>query len=293
VESGLAGRLSRASPSSRIIRSVSLTRGLRAVVPVGVLLAVLAVPGAPAAQSRSLALTVAITGKGTVRLSTGRQVACAASCKRTVLVRAGSRLTLTTQPGTGWKLGTWAGACRGTSSTCKVRMTRAARVGVTFIAPGTQRNPIPLGQAATVRKIWSMKVMSVTPNANTQVLAANNNAQYAQVPPGAQDFMVSLSVTYNGGGSADIGIGLIGLVETVGSHGAIYDTNTTPCPGSWPEPSFKYVEQRLFSGQSATGNICYLIAANDADSLVMFVYNDANDTQKLWYALRWQTSRRS
>ena len=115
---------------------MGLARRLRGAITASVLLAVLAVPGTPAAQSRPLALTVAITGKGTVRLSTGRQVACLASCKRTVLVRAGSRVTLTTQPATAWKFGAWSGACRGTASLCKVRMTRPVRIGVAFIAPG-------------------------------------------------------------------------------------------------------------------------------------------------------------
>jgi hypothetical protein len=56
--------------------------------------------------------------------------------------------------------------------------------------------------------------------------------------------------------------------------------------GAKPTPSFKYLEQSLFSGQNAKGNICYEIAANDAASLTLFVWNDEADTQKLWFALR-------
>jgi len=35
-----------------------------------------------------------------------------------------------------------------------------------------------------------------------------------------------------------------------------------------------------------TGNICYLIAANDAASLRLFVYSGENDRDKVWFALR-------
>ena len=98
---------------------------------------------------------------------------------------------------------------------------------------------------------------------------------------------MSITATYTGGGSADLGTGLVGRVETIGTNKAIYDTNTSPCPGSsWPLPSLQYTGQLVFSGQSVTGNVCYLIAANDANSLTMFVYSGENDENRIWFALR-------
>jgi hypothetical protein len=161
------------------------TRHTRTLALASVLLVLLAAPIAPAARTRQFPLTVAITGKGTVRLSGGRQIACAASCKRTVLVRAGSKVALTVQPGTGWKFSTWAGACRGTASTCRLRMNRAARVGVTLVPPGAKTNPIPLSHSAGLDGGWMFTVISAKPDATQQIAAIPGNnpppsgAQYA------------------------------------------------------------------------------------------------------------------
>jgi hypothetical protein len=261
---------------------------LRTLTLVGILLGLLIVSGSSAARHRQVPLTLVITGHGGVRLSDGRQFGCGtSSCKRKVLVRAGSRITLKAMPARLWAFSSWTGACRATTPKCTLRLRRAATVSVKLLPPGaSSANPIPLGVAAVVRKVWSMKVVSVTPNANDQVLAACNYDPNCQTPPGAQEYMAGLSVTYKGGGSAGVGIGLIGLVETIGSHRTSYDTNTTPCPGPWPAPSFRYTEQKVFSGQTVSGNVCYQIAHNDADSLVMFVYSGENDSQKVWFALR-------
>jgi hypothetical protein len=122
------------------------------------------VPCAAAGSSRTVQLTVAIQGNGTVRLSPGGQLTCAASCKRTFLVRAAARVTLTAQAGSGWKFGAWAGACRLTSPRCKIRVSRSGRVGVTFIPPGAQTNPIQVGTFANIDDGgyggWRLKVVS-------------------------------------------------------------------------------------------------------------------------------------
>jgi hypothetical protein len=65
-----------------------------------------------------------------------------------------------------------------------------------------------------------------------------------------------------------------------------YDTVTRGCPGTWPAPSFKYGGPDIRSGQSATGNICYLIASNDADSLMLYTYAEDGSGRTIWFALR-------
>jgi hypothetical protein len=242
------------------------------------------VPGAPAARNRSLPLTVAITGKGTVRVG-ARQVACSASCKRTVQVRAGSTVTLSTRPGTGWKFGTWAGACRGTASTCKVRMNRAARVGVTFIAPGDRANPFPLGQTVKISAKWEMKVISATVNATDQVVGLQDEYGYPEndpPPPGAQYTLVNISGTYIGGGSTYANE-LFGAVRLQGVHNATYYGNEC-IP---PSPRVPYGD--VFSGQTVSGNLCFRIASNDADSLMLSVREEDPKTYNevtTWFALR-------
>jgi hypothetical protein len=245
----------------------------------------LTVPGALAGQSRALPLTVTITGKGIVRLSGGRQVACAASCKRTVSVRAGSKITLSTQPSAGWKFGAWAGACRGTSPACKVRITRAARVGVTFIAPGDRANPFPLGQTVKLSAKWQMKVISATLNATDQVVALKDeygDPENDPPPPGAQYTLVNISGTYIGGGSSYANE-LFGAVRMEGVHNATYyGSECIP-----PPPRVPYRD--VFSGQTVTGNLCFRIAANDADSLMLSVSHEDPKTYSevtTWFALR-------
>lgn len=263
----------------------------RVLIVVGLALTLALVPvRASASPGAKVQFTFALNGKGTV---TGgpRRVECRGSCTRSSTnwvwyVKPGSTFTLKARAAREWKFAGWRGACRGSKPTCVVRVRRSTRLSATFVPPGAEQNPIPLGKAAVVRKVWRMTVRSVTPNANDLVLAANNGDPFAKPPPGAQDYMVSLSLTYIGGGSSDPGIGMIGLVETVGSHGKVYDTNTDPCPGSWPDPSLKNWNKDVFSGQTVTGNICYLIAANDAASLRLFVYSGENNRDKVWFALR-------
>ena len=226
----------------------------------------LAVGGAEGAPGAQVRFEIDVSGKGTVRATwsaQARRVECRGSCTRsgtvtTFYVNAGT-VVLKARAARTWRFTGWSRACRGSKPTCVLRVQRSTRVKATFVPPGARANPIPLGKAAVVRKDWLMKVVGVTPNANDLVLAANDNDPGVLPPPGAQDFMVTLTITYRGGGSGNLGIGMLGLVETIGSHNVIYDTNTTPCPGAWPPPSFKSTQQKVFSGQTVTGNLCYLI----------------------------------
>src|SRR5438128_12547857 len=110
-------------------------------------------------------------------------------------MRPTSRVVLRAQPQSGWKLSTWTGACRGAAPTCSLHVKAATRVGVRFIAPGTQANPVPLGTAASIdfgHTGTSLKVASVTPNAMSQVLAVDPKAA---PPPEMRDVLIRLSVT--------------------------------------------------------------------------------------------------
>lgn len=78
----------------------------------------------------SYRLTVRVTGRGTVR--SGRPgIACRPRCSATVPSHVS--LTLAAKPAPGWRLRAWAGACRGSRTTCTVSMTSATSVRATFV----------------------------------------------------------------------------------------------------------------------------------------------------------------
>jgi hypothetical protein len=267
---------------------VGWSRRIRFLVSTGLLLVIFAAPGAPAAQSRAVVLTVAIAGKGTVRLSTGRQLACASSCKREFPVRAGNRVTLTAQTGNGWKVGAWGGACRGTASTCKLRVSRAAHARVTFIPPGARANPIPLGVEGDIDGGglfwgWGLKVLSSR-------LAQNH-------------LFVQLSATAHGTAlilyQLQANIFLAGRIQeySPGARG--------PNPCIPPAPDFLHYlgvylgsgDFGVLEGQTVTGYLCFQVAPIDAPFLLFTepptrslnppgVPSYPPDAEAVWFALR-------
>ncbi len=244
----------------------------------------LVVPGALAGQSRYLRLTVAITGNGTVRFSTGGHVACTASCKGTVSVRAGSRVTLTTQGGAGWKFARWAGACRGAASTCKVRVNRATRVGVTFLAPGIKANPIPLDTFASIDGGggWLLKVVST-------------RAQ-------GQDLVLLLSATATGSdlGTYQLDFNIFIMGKLGDEYSLAHDSCAAPSPdfiqqGSYYDPFL--LSRAVREGETITGYVCFKITMS---SHARFLFTEPPlrsvnppdqapywpDSEARWFALR-------
>src|SRR5262249_30039717 len=138
------------------------------------LVGLLAVSGATAATPRHVLLTVSISGKGTVRLSDERRLACSSKCHKTFSVRAGANLRLTARPGPGWAWVGWTGTCQsGRLPICSLRPRHNGRSVTAFFAPpgSTSANPIPLGQAATFKDGWVVKVVSATIDATAQIVA--------------------------------------------------------------------------------------------------------------------------
>ncbi len=67
-----------------------------------------------------------------------------------------------------------------------------------------------------------------------------------------------------------------------GSHNVRYELDDDYC-GTWPVPSLQYTGD-VFSGQSQTGNVCFMIASNEAASLMFFTETEYQ--QQVWFALR-------
>ena len=232
-----------------------------------------------AASEADVQLTIALNGKGTLT-GAPRRIECRGTCKRsstvwTFRVKPGSAFTLKARAARTYKFTGWKGACRGSKPTCVVRVQRTTRLSATFVPPGARENPVPLGQTADVGDDFRLRIVSVTPDASAQF------GPNFKPPPGAQQFMALITVTYTGGGKGSV-LYFRNHLWAQGSHNVKYDFDNDYC-GPWPEPSLQY-KGDLFSGQSLTGNVCFMIASNDAASLMFFTEMDYQ--QFVWFALR-------
>ncbi|KQU73470.1 hypothetical protein ASE08_13435 [Rhizobacter sp. Root16D2] len=79
-------------------------------------------------------LTVVKQGSGSVA-STGGSIACGSTCSASF--NAGTAVTLTATPASGYTFSNWTGACTGTSSTCQLTMNAAGSATAVFTAVPT------------------------------------------------------------------------------------------------------------------------------------------------------------
>jgi hypothetical protein len=248
--------------------------------------ALLVVPSA-AARSRLVPLKISIIGDGTIRLSDDSQLSCPRSCSRTVRFRASQRLKLIARPAKAWKMDTWAGACRGRGPTCTLRLTHAVRVRVVFIAPGTKKNPIPLGTEAYIDEDgalnhygWGLRVLSSELRDKKQLV-------------------VQLSATAHGG---DLFLGQlltnIFIDAKLGEYLGSYTSCIPPAPslgslGVYMGPPLLF---GVREGQMITGYMCFVVSPTDAP-FVLFTeppLRDINppeqppyrpDSEAVWFSL--------
>jgi hypothetical protein len=252
------------------------------------------VVGAPAAQPRKVQLTISITGTGTVS-GGGHRVGCVVpvgggivphpACSRTFAVRPGT-IMLKAAAGATWKFTAWGQACRGSKPTCSLHIRRSTRVAATFVPPGDRRNPYALGRAVKLNGGWQIRVNAAILNADAQVAAVTDESgRPANDPPkpGAQYTLVNVTLTYIGGGSSYLGGYLYDQeLSAEGAHNTPYQQLGCVSP-----PPDLYVVGDVSSGQSVTGDLCYEIASNDADSLMLSTHLlRGGGGRPLWFALR-------
>ena len=213
-------------------------------------------------------------------------------CRHTFHFRKGRRIVVKESPASGWKLWRWTGACHGSAASCSLRL-KARRFGfvtASFVPPGDRLNPYPLGTPVTlndpvhndpVNLGWRMTVNSATMNTNAQVEAVNGN-----VPPpaGHQYALVNLTLTLLNGGPIQLKDFTMGRLLTE-AHNHDYLT------GECTPPSSDISAGTVNSGQSETGNLCFVIFTTDASKLelsandeVTTAYGTAAETR--WFALR-------
>lgn len=267
-------------------------RGVRlvgwSVAAAAVVVLLVASSASAAKRPPVVALHLTVNGSGTLRVPGHPAFICRASfptsahCRRTFYVRKGRRIVIKESPARGWKLWRWEGNCHGTAASCSLRV-KARRFGFvtgSFLPPGDRLNPYPLGTPVQLGQGWKVKVNSAIINADAQVEAINGN-----VPPpaGAQYSLVNLSMTYTNGGSGDLGFFAQSYLVTEGAGNAGYAADyqcATPAPDLG-------VAGQVFSGQTETGNLCFLIASNDASTLLLNGPPTADDAQvPIWFALR-------
>jgi hypothetical protein len=245
------------------------------------------------AQASSFAggVNLGLRGWGSVTPQRGfdlrSPVACRnASCSEEPLFAHVSHVVLTAKPSPGWKFLRWRGPCEAikTLPKCAINLRhlhadvsgqRVARVQAIFspIAPGlTRAHPIPVGTAARIGRFITLRVNSANPNVQLSPAA----------PPGYEYFDADLTVTYTGPGSATPG----GLTyHAMSSNRTPYGPSVDPCPDPGPQPPLDYQEP-LSSGQSASGYVCWMIAAPDETSLELYIGSGTVDFPgTTWFAL--------
>ena len=242
-------------------------------------------------QTSVTVLSVGIKGWGSVKVAKGvaygPKISCIeAKCPGESFYVYARQLVLVAKPYKGWKFAGWHDGCTNKKAKCVIKVSRfrVAASGqrnieaqATFVpaAPGISAgHPLPIGTAANIGQELVVKVN-----------AADSNVQLAPAAPaGSEYFDAYLTVTYIGStGSAPPN--WFGF-SVEGSHKTPYTTvNNNSCPSPEPQPALD-VSDPLFSGQSASGYVCWTIPANDANSLELFFGNGTlNFPGTTWFAL--------
>lgn len=260
-------------------------------VAAAALVGLLAASSAPAVTApRTVALHVTVNGSGTLRIPGNPAFTCRASfpasshCRHTFYFRKGRRIVVKESPASGWKLWKWSGDCHGSAPSCSLRLQARRFVTASFVPPGDRLNPYPLGTPVPLSDPantgWRMTVNSATINANAQVEAVNGN-----VPPpaGHQYTLVNLTLTLLNGGPIQLKDFTMGRLLTE-AHNHSYTT------GDCTPPSPDISAGTVNSGQTETGNVCFVIFTTDASKLklsasdeVTTAYGIADETR--WFAL--------
>jgi hypothetical protein len=256
----------------------------------GVLVALgglVAVPSALAGHSRAVPLTVTITGKGTVRLA-GHRVACAAKCRRVISVVAGRRVTLSAEPGEGWKFDGWGGACHPATPRCILRPNHSLHVDVAFIPPGTRTNSIAMGTEGfpdwSPSLGWGLRVLS------SQLRASNLIVELAATAHGSDLTKYLL----------DTNIFVEGRLRREYSPSASNSLCPTPSPNFFSLGTLGVGLRGtpgVLAGQTVTGYLCFLVSPSEAPFRLFTEPPSRSlnppiqppyspDSEAVWFALR-------
>ena len=206
----------------------------------------------------------------------------ALSCTGAQLPTNRGRVVLIEKPYKEVKFTGWHGACTGKKPECVIDMAkvhvspfgqRNVHVGASFIpvAPGSRNHPIPIGTTVDVGGGLRVRINS------TAKLPLS-----PPPPPGADYF--DADVTAMNAGTAPR---TVGGWTAWSKHNALYNISPPYFDGACPpsEPTPELDPYALISpGQSTTGHLCWIVAANDADSLEL-IFGTGYPLPPLWVSL--------
>jgi hypothetical protein len=125
----------------------------------------------------------------------------------------------------------------------------------------TRDTPVDVGAVVQVGD-WRLRVAGVTPDATDEVLSEN---QFNDPPPeGNQFFIATVEATYTSDESSTFWIDM--SLKAVGDSNVAYEAFEASC-GVIPDDINDSGE--TFPGGTITGNVCWNIRSEDADSLIM------------------------
>jgi hypothetical protein len=270
----------------------------------GVVVASYALLGAAAgahSQSRSYSGHLDLWVKGWGRVLDGPEepltcnwVLCRVSEPLHSVLTARGRVVLVERPypyTKGWKFSGWRGACKGKERKCVIDVARThanargehnIHVGAVFVAVGpglTRAHPVPLGTTAPIRNYHGVEV---------RVNSGLQQVQLSPAPPAGSEYVAAnVTLTNNRSGSIQTYNGLGWSVK--GRHNRRYlpgPPGFDECPSGGPQPQLPIgSSDRLSSGQSATGYVCWTIDTNDAGTLELFFGGGEVADNTTWFAL--------
>ena len=130
---------------------------------------------------------------------------------------------------------------------------------------------MPVGTAVRL-KDWELIVVSFNPEGTAAVMEEN---QYNDPPAAGREFMlIEVSLTYVGATSSKVFADM--RFTVVGDAGVSYDPFDDRC-GVTPNELDEVTE--AFTGGTITGNLCYAVPAEEAESLVLIADEDFGDTR--------------
>ena len=137
---------------------------------------------------------------------------------------------------------------------------------------------ITLGETGEVSD-YEITVLDVTPFADDLIAAENRFNDEAG--DGFQFYLVRVEVTYNGDDTGNPGFEL--SFRSVGAGNTGYSTYEDSCGVT---PDDEYSAGELFEGGTVEYNVCWRVAGNDADTLVMYVEELFSfDGDPVWFSL--------
>jgi hypothetical protein len=144
---------------------------------------------------------------------------------------------------------------------------------------GSQANPVPIGVAAALFDGWELTVLSVTPNADAQVLAADGFNDPPE--PGKQYFIATVKVTRTGAGAERFFASV--RFRALGPSGVLLASYSASnaCGVVPDEVPFGPVA----TGASIGGNVCWEAPSAEVGALVMFDDYASDKTKRVWFAL--------